>query len=213
MVRSIKRAAVLLSLALALAGCGDGPEAAPSPTRQPVEVATSKPTQRTSAQTAPVETSPAQTAPAETSPAQLDIPAIGLSTSLIELGLNEDRTVEVPEDPARAGWFNLGTVPGQHGSAVILGHVDSLTGPAVFADLATLSVGDEIGVGLSDATVVTFRVKRVATFANADFPAQRVYAGTPGRASLNLVTCGGDYDRDRGGYQSNVVVFTERVSS
>ena len=132
---------------------------------------------------------------------------------MIDLGLNEDGTVEVPEDPERAGWFDLGTTPGQRGSAVILGHVDSLDGPAVFADLGTLRTGDHIEVGLSDDTLVTFEVRRVATFPNAEFPARRVYAGTTDRRVLNLVTCGGEYDRDRGGYQSNVVVFTRRVAN
>lgn len=144
-------------------------------------------------------------------PRRLSIPSLEVSTSLVMLGLNKDRTVEVPRDPARAGWFRLGTVPGRRGSAVVLGHVDSIDGPAVFAGLAGLRSRDRVQVLLSDDSLVTFEVTDVETFANAAFPAERVYAGTTSTRDLNLVTCGGDYDRDRGGYQSNVVVFTTRT--
>jgi len=126
-------------------------------------------------------------------------------------GIVEDGTVEVPAAPERAGWFRLGTVPGYRGSAVILGHVDSVDGPAVFADLSTMRSPDRVQVVLSDDTLVTFEVTSVETYANADFPAERVYAGTSRVAALNLVTCGGEYDRERGGYQSNVVVYTRRT--
>lgn len=144
-------------------------------------------------------------------PVHLAIPSLGVATPLIRLGLNEDRTVEVPDAPELAGWFGLGTVPGQRGSSVILGHVDSVDGPAVFSGLSTIRVSDRVEVLLSDDELVTFEVTDVETFANADFPAERVYAGTRRVAALNLVTCGGDYDPERGGYQANVVVFTRRV--
>lgn len=208
MTRNVSRGLVLTVLALVLTCCGSGDPATESaPTPQPTSIA---PHPTSVVPREPRHRATTSPAPAPV-PSRLDIAAIGLSTSLGALGLNEDGTVEVPKDPALAGWFNLGTVPGRRGSAVILGHVDSPAGPAVFADLATLSVGDDIEVGLSNGTVVTFEVQEVATFANADFPAQRVYADTTGRSALNLVTCGGEYDRDRGGYQSNVIVFSERV--
>jgi sortase (surface protein transpeptidase) len=145
-------------------------------------------------------------------PEHLSIPSIGVATDLIRLGLNEDRTVEVPENPARAGWFDQGPVPGQLGSSVVLGHVDSVDGPAVFFELAQLEPGSTVEVRLAGGSVATFRVDRVATYANEDFPAQEVYAGDPARRALNLVTCGGEYDAARGGWQSNVVVFTSFVS-
>lgn len=148
-----------------------------------------------------------------TSPVHLAIPTIGVATPLIQLGLNEDGTVEVPTAPERAGWFRLGPVPGKRGSSVILGHVDSVDGPAVFAGLSTLRRADRVEVLLSDDTLVTFEVTGIETYANADFPAERVYAGTSRSAELNLVTCGGEYDRERGGYQSNVVVYTRRTRS
>ena len=141
-------------------------------------------------------------------PVRIGIPAIQVSADVTELGLNRNRTVEVPEDPDEAGWYREGPKPGQSGSAVILGHVDSTTGPAVFYRLKSLDPGDQIAVGLDGGTVAHFEVTRVAHYAIEDFPGQKVYAGTPDRPALNLVTCGGKYDRAAGGYQSNVVVYT-----
>lgn len=144
-------------------------------------------------------------------PEHLTIPAIGVTTDLVRLGLQPDGTVEVPQDAALAGWFAEGPPPGQPGASVVLGHVDSIEGPAVFHQLAQLRTGDRVQVRLSDGSVAQFAVRRVATYANADFPAEQVYAGSPDQSALNLVTCGGRYDADLGGWQSNVVVFTELV--
>ena len=144
-------------------------------------------------------------------PHHLAIPSIGVSTRLVRLGLQRRRHRGGADRPGTAGWFRLGTVPGQRGSAVILGHVDSVDGPDVFADLSALRSPDRVEVVLSDDNVVAFEVTGIETFANADFPADRVYAGTRRRRELNLVTCGGEYDSARGGYQSNVVVFTRRT--
>lgn len=145
-------------------------------------------------------------------PVQLRIPAIKVSAEVTGVGLNGDRTVEVPRDPEDVGWYRLGPSPGRPGAAVMLGHVDSLYGPAVFYRLRVLKPGDRIHVRLSDGAVAQFRVARVVTYPNQDFPARKVYAGASGdRPTLNLVTCGGTYDRAAGGYQSNVVVYTTYV--
>lgn len=138
-------------------------------------------------------------------PASLQIPAIGVAASLGELGVNADQTVQVPADFAQPGWYGLGPIPGQLGSAVILGHVDSYRGPAVFFRLRSLQPGDEVEVSLVDGTVVHFRVTVVATYPKDRFPAQLVYA-PHGGSVLNLVTCGGDFDTDTRSYLSNVVV-------
>ena len=138
-------------------------------------------------------------------PVTLSIPAIDVQARVVRLGQHEDGTVEVPGNPAETGWFRLGPPPGAAGSSVILGHVDSMSGPAVFYRLKELRPGDRIAVRLGDGTTVRFRVHSIETYANADFPAKKVY-GKQGRSQLNLVTCGGAYDASRGGYQSNVVV-------
>lgn len=142
-------------------------------------------------------------------PVELRVPRIALREPLVQLGLQDDGTVEVPDDPATAGWFRLGPPPGAPGSSVILGHVDSVDGPAVFHRLNEMRVGDEISVGLDDGSVVVFEVRSVRTYPNDEFPARRVY-GRTGSRELNLVTCDGDYDAARGGYQANLVVNAHR---
>ncbi len=138
-------------------------------------------------------------------PVALRIPIIDVATRLTRLGLQKDGTVEVPSNPDVAGWFRRGPSPGAPGSSVILGHVDSTAGPAVFYRLREMKQGDQMAVTLDDGTTVWFEVRSIRTYANNDFPAQRVY-GRQGASELNLVTCGGDYDSTVGGYQSNLVV-------
>jgi len=195
-------AAVLVMVALQRSAAPEQ-RATPEPVGPSVPVSSAEPSD---------DASPTPTQP-PAPPEHLTIPSIGVSTDLVRLGLNDDRTVEVPENPARAGWFDQGPSPGQPGSSVVLGHVDSVEGPAVFHDLARLKPGSTIEVRLSDGAVATFRVDRVATYDNEEFPAERVYAGDPTRRTLNLVTCGGEYDAAAGGWQSNVVVFTTFVAS
>jgi sortase (surface protein transpeptidase) len=139
-------------------------------------------------------------------PTHLDIPAIGVRSRLERLGQNSDHTVEVPKNWLRAGWYEDGPAPGEPGAAVILGHVDSPTGPAVFAGLSRLRRGDRVLVRRADETTVQFIVEHIELYSRSDFPATEVYWPTL-RPELRLITCGGRYIRSRGGYQSNVVVF------
>jgi hypothetical protein len=145
-------------------------------------------------------------------PVSLRVPAISLSVSLSTLGLNTDGSVQVPTNIQQPGWFRLGPTPGQIGSAVILGHVDSYQGPGVFFQLRTLLAGDQVQVSLADGAVVTFAVTSVVQYLKAAFPARRVYT-SQGTSELQLVTCGGTFDPDTGHYLSNVVVYTSFVSA
>jgi len=145
-------------------------------------------------------------------PVALRIPAIGVDVSLSTLGLNADHTVQVPTDFQQAGWFGLGPSPGQTGSAVILGHVDSYTGPAVFFQIRTLRAGDQVNVSLADGAIAHFQVSAVAMYAKDQFPAQQVYAPHGGSA-LQLVTCGGTFDTHTRSYLSNIVAYTTLVAT
>ena len=140
-------------------------------------------------------------------PVRIRIPAMHVDSKLIHLGLRPDGSVAVPPRTDVAGWYDGGPRPGQPGPAVILGHVDSKTGPAVFARLKELRPGDKVSVTMGNGSVVRYAVRKVVTYPNAQFPARKVYAAT-GPSTLNLVTCGGSYDKSNGGYQSNVVVYT-----
>jgi sortase (surface protein transpeptidase) len=139
-------------------------------------------------------------------PVRIDIPRIGVTSSLDRLGRAADKTVEVPTRWEVAGWYAAGTRPGDPGSAVILGHVDSKRGPAVFFRLRELRKGDEIAVGRADGSTIRFAVERVAQYDKQRFPTDEVYYPTLTPA-LRLVTCGGEFDPTAGHYRSNVIVF------
>lgn len=144
-------------------------------------------------------------------PVHLTIPAIGVDTRLMQLGLNTNGTVEVPTSWYIAGWYKYGPTPGQLGSSVILGHVDSVYGPAVFYKLADLRPGNLVNVKLADGTTVHFKVIGLREYEKTDFPDKLVY-GKRSYDALQLVTCGGIFDSATGHYLSNIVVFTERVA-
>jgi hypothetical protein len=150
------------------------------------------------------------TAVARSLPVTLRIPSIGVTVPLSTLGLNFDGTVQVPSDYQQPGWFRLGPTPGQVGSAVILGHVDDHKGPAVFFQIRSLVRGDQVNVTLADGVTAQFAVTSVAMYSKPDFPAQQVY-GSHGSSALQLVTCGGAFDRQSGSYLSNIVVYTSLV--
>jgi hypothetical protein len=143
---------------------------------------------------------------ANTIPTQLIIPAIGLRTRLIQLGLRRSGAIQVPDTTTVAGWFDDGPAPGQPGPAIIAGHVDSVKGPAVFFNLSQLQHGDHVYVRRSNGSVVVFTVTEVHMYLKSAFPTTAVYGPAPG-AQLRLITCGGTFDYQRRSYLSNVVVF------
>lgn len=145
-------------------------------------------------------------------PTELTIPALSIVTSLETLGLQADHQVMVPTTVHIAGWYIDGPAPGQMGSAVILGHVDSHLGPGIFFELKTLKAGDVIRVALADGEVTRFVVTKVVEYAKTTFPDRLVY-GTHGTESLQLVTCGGAFDHATGHYLSNIVVYSHLVGT
>jgi hypothetical protein len=139
-------------------------------------------------------------------PVRLWIPAIAVSTRLVRLGRLPDGSLEVPHDWDTAGWYDRGPRPGQPGPAVILGHVDSRAGPAVFFRLRELRPPDIIRVGLADGRILVFRVQRVRRYPKDRFPAEAVYLPTLNR-ELRLITCGGAFDYASRNYRDNIVVY------
>lgn len=157
---------------------------------------------------------PGQVAPpgAGSPPVRLVIPAIGVATRLLRLGLEADGTMAVPADFGRAGWFAEGPAPGQVGPAVIAGHVDSRTGPAVFSRLRELRPGQAVLVERADGTRLRFVVEQARSYPKASFPTADVFGPVPS-AALRLITCAGDFDRARGSYRDNLVVFAGLAAS
>lgn len=140
-------------------------------------------------------------------PVKLEIPAISLDTTFVPpLGLNPDKTVSVPDSFTEVGWYKNGASPGEVGPAVILGHVDSKDGPAVFVSLGQLKEGDEVNVTRADGTVATFVVTKLVRYPQDNFPTLDVYGPTDD-ATLRLVTCTGVYDRGEQRYSHNLVVY------
>jgi LPXTG-site transpeptidase (sortase) family protein len=146
-------------------------------------------------------------------PVELRIPAIGVDTPVMQLGLASDGSVQVPPITAhdRAGWYRNSPTPGQTGPSVILAHVTvGAYGDGVFRHLARLRPGDRIVTRLKNGTAPEFTVTDVRTVAKADFPTQAVY-GDVDRPELRLITCGGP--RSGSGYLDNVIVFAALASA
>jgi Sortase domain len=139
-------------------------------------------------------------------PVRVQIPAIGVDAPVIPLGLNADRSLQVPADFADAGWWSGGPRPGEDGPAIIAGHVDSYTGPAVFFRIPELQPGATIVVVRRDGSRARFTVERSEQYAKARFPTARVYGPTPG-PTLRLITCSGEFDRSTGHYLDNTVLY------
>jgi Sortase domain len=139
-------------------------------------------------------------------PVRLEIARIGVSTGLQRLGRARDGTVEVPSEWGVAGWYAGGTRPGDPGSAVILGHVDSKSGPAVFYRLRELRPGDQVEVVQAGGARIRFAVERTEQVDKQRFPTADVYYPTL-TPRLRLVTCGGSFDPATGHYRSNVIVY------
>lgn len=150
--------------------------------------------------------SPERGAAAAARPVRVRLPSVGVSSRLERLGLDSDGAIETPRHWQRAGWYDGGPRPGDIGAAVILGHVDSTTGPAVFYRLSELRPGDEIRVARADGSVAIFAVDRLEQHRKTQFPTDEVYYPTP-QPTLRLVTCGGDFDTQARSYRDNLVVF------
>ena len=197
----------LLTAALlaAVVGCsGAAPEvAAPPPAPTP---AAATPTAATS--------EPAFSAvreiPRSEVPVRLRIPSLGVDAPVGPVGKAADGTVEVPTRWEDVGWFDGGARPGEDGPTVLLGHVDSKAGPAVFARLPQAPPGTVVEVVGDGGAVTRWRVDRTEQHPKVQFPTEAVYLPAL-RPELRLVTCGGAFDRASGHYVDNVVVHASLV--
>jgi hypothetical protein len=151
-----------------------------------------------------------QIARTPSAPDRLTITSIGVRASLQRIGLNRDGTLQAPSRWGEAGWFAGGIVPGQVGPAVIVGHIDSTSGPAVFYRLSQLRPGARVTITTRNHSELTFVVDRLQRFTKAHFPASSVYAATPD-PELRLVTCTGAFDASTGQYLDNLVVSAHLV--
>ena len=149
-------------------------------------------------------------ADAPAAPVKLTIPAIGVRSSVVNLGLQPNGSLQVPLSTGVVGWYTGSPRPGAVGSSVLAGHVDSKSGPGVFYWLPTLRPGDRVDVSRADGTMAVFSVTKVQTYPKDAFPTSAVYGPTPD-AELRLITCGGAFDSTSGHYLNNVVAYATLV--
>ena len=207
--------ATLATIAVTIAGCSGqtGATVAPSisttsrvaPSSSPVPSSTSPPV--------PSSTSPHVVKAAHltrSSPVRLQIGAIGVDSTLMDLGLRADGSLEVPPSGFPAGWYSGGPTPGELGPAIIAGHID-WNGPGVFFRLRDLKPGDHVTITRADGSKPVFRITRVAQFPKNKFPTNLVY-GNIDHAGLRLITCGGSFNNQTGHYEDDIVAFADLVA-
>ncbi len=146
----------------------------------------------------------------KSTPVRVIIPAIGVDSSLMRLGIKSNGSLQVPPNGFPAGWFTGGPRPGEQGPAVIAGHVRWAGRSGVFARLGGLRPGDTVTVNRQDGSRAVFRVNRVKQYPKSSFPSAAVY-GNLNHAGLRLITCGG-FDTVSAKYEANVVVFADLVN-
>ncbi|MFG3245200.1 class F sortase [Streptomyces sp. NPDC048187] len=194
-------ALLVLPFAAALAGCGaDGHAATPAPHITPSATAT--------VTTAPSGTTVPDALPASV-PVRVSVPAAGVDTGpLLRLGLNDDGTIEVPSvaQADRIGWYEKGVTPGEVGPAVLVGHFDTVNGPAVMRNVGKIEPGDTITVTREDGTRAVFAVTALEQVDKGAFPTDKVYGRTD-RPELRLITCGGEITN--GHRPDNIIVYAD----
>lgn len=147
----------------------------------------------------------------ESDPVRVSVPSLGVTSPLVDLGLTGTGAMQVPADPAVAGWYTRGPTPGSLGPAVIAGHVTWNGEPGVFYELGALRRDDRVEVARSDGRTAVFGVQRVVRFPKEEFPTRAVY-GPLDHAGLRLITCGGLYDESEHRYLDNVVAFARLIA-
>ena len=188
------------AVALALAGCSDAPR----------EVAGPAPSSTPSAATSEPAFSAVREVPRSALPVRLRIPSLGVDAPVGPVGKAADGTVEVPTRWEDVGWYDGGARPGEDGPTVLLGHVDSKAGPAVFARLPQAPPGTVVEVVGDDGEITRWRVERTEQHPKTRFPTEAVYLPAL-EPQLRMVTCGGAFDRTTGHYVDNVVVHASLV--
>ncbi|MFD1356979.1 class F sortase [Fictibacillus halophilus] len=141
-------------------------------------------------------------------PASIEIPALNVNTEIEKVGRMGNGQMGVPKGFDTVGWFGEGAKPGSPGNAVMAGHVDSKTGPAVFYKLEDLDKGDEVIVKDNDGKPLTFVVTGKEKYDRKNAPVDKIFDYSYG-SKLNLITCTGNFNRDEGTHEERLVVYTE----
>jgi sortase (surface protein transpeptidase) len=146
-----------------------------------------------------------------TGPMTITIPSIGVKAGIIGIGLQADGAMQIP-DPDQVGWYKRGPRPGGPGPAVLIGHVDDRTGPAVFYRLRELHRGDEILIRQRHGPTMRFTVVRLERVPKTALPTNRIWP-TTSKPLLRLITCGGSFNHTTRHYRDNLIVYAARAGS
>ena len=150
--------------------------------------------------------------PQRPAPVRLAVPALGVDAPVEPVGVRDDGQMALPDDVDRLGWYRFGPVPGAEGSAVLAGHVDDADqGLGALAPLRDTEPGAEVVVTDAAGTATRWRVVSREVLEKQALPVDRLFART-GEPRLVLVTCGGPFLPDVGGYRDNVVVVAEPLT-
>jgi LPXTG-site transpeptidase (sortase) family protein len=143
-------------------------------------------------------------------PTEIKISALNIDAPVTNLGLNSDGTLAVPKKDGDVGWYTGSEAPGGTGPTVMVGHLDSIRGAAVFINLKKIKAGDEISINREDGSSVIYKVDRMETYSQNNFPTNAVY-GAINYAGIRLITCSGTFSRLSGHYSDNLVVYGSLV--
>jgi sortase (surface protein transpeptidase) len=146
-----------------------------------------------------------------TGPMVITIPSIGVKAGIVGVGLQADGAMQLPE-PDQVGWYKRGPRPGAPGPAVLIGHVDNRTDPAVFYRLRELRPGDEILIRQRDGSTTRFTVGRLERHPKTALPTNRIWT-TTSKPVLRLITCDGSFNHATGHYRDNLIVYAARADS
>lgn len=141
-------------------------------------------------------------------PAELQIPKLGIDAKIERVGKDKTGAMDVPKNPWNVAWYDLGPIPGQPGNAVIDGHLDTATSPAVFARLSELKPDDEVRITDDRGGIKTFVVEKTVVYNDASFPLFQVF-GPTAKTRLNLITCAGVFNKSVKKYNDRYVVYTD----
>ncbi|GAA4311580.1 class F sortase [Streptomyces venetus] len=207
-------AALVLTVSLIAGGDESSDAGAPPHAPPAVSSATSDASHAPSTPGAPHRSARAGAGPhlPRSRPVRLLIPRISVNAPFTDLAIGRSGQLEPPppDNTNLVGWYAKGVSPGEAGTAIIAGHVDTATAPAVFAQLGEVKKGDRFHVVRADGRKATFVVDDTDSYAKDDFPSERVYGDTPD-AQVRLITCAGAYDRQARDYTENLVVFAHLV--
>jgi len=143
-------------------------------------------------------------------PVRLCIPSVHLSTSIIPIHLSEDGHLQVPKSSEVAGLYVDGILPGENGNAIVAGHVDNYTGPAIFYPLKHLKPGSFVLLFDQNNQYLKYEVLEVQSYYTQEAPLDKIFGDTPEK-QLNLITCTGKYDRKKKEHEKRLIVYTRLV--